>query len=417
MRRMKGFGFLIIIGVVLLIEYYAFTAFKFAIRNMRPPYKSLSMGAYAIITLGWFAMMLSFDYFRTATELNKGLRNFVIVYFMGLLIAKLLIASVLLIDDARRLIYLLVSAFYSKETTPVAVQNGITRSEFLTKFALLFGGTIFGTMLYGMTNRYNYNLKKIKLAFDHLPAAFKGMKIVQISDIHSGSFNDVSAVQKGVEMIMNEKPDLILFTGDLVNNKSEEMHDYIDVFSKLNAPHGVFSIFGNHDYGDYVEWESAEAKVQNLEDLKKIHAQLGWRLMLDEHVAIEKDGEQIGLLGVQNISASRGFHSYGSLQKAHEGSDHYPFRILMSHDPSHWDAETTQKYKNIDLTLSGHTHGMQFGVEIPWLKWSPIQYVYKRWAGLYQKDNQYLYVNRGYGFLGYPGRVGVLPEITVIELV
>ena len=416
MRKMQGFGFVIVILVVLLIEYYAFSAFKFAVRNMKLPYRQITLGVYGLLTVIWFAMLFSFDYFRTA-DMNKGLRNVVIVYFMGLLLSKILIAVFLLLDDGRRLVYYLIGLFYSKESTPLSVQSGMTRSEFLTKFALLFGGTVFGTMLYGMSNRYNYNIKKLKLAFGHLPKAFKGLKIIQISDIHSGSFNDVAAVQKGVDMILAEKPDLILFTGDLVNNKSDEMEDYISVFSKLKAPLGVYSIFGNHDYGDYVHWESEEAKRLNLETLKGIHEQLGWRLLLDEHVAIEKEGEQFGLIGVENISASRGFHSYGNLHNAYQGAEQYPFKILMSHDPSHWDSETTNSFKDIDLTLSGHTHGMQFGVEIPWLKWSPIQYAYKRWAGLYQKENQYLYVNRGYGFLGYPGRVGILPEITLIELV
>ncbi len=416
MRRMQGLGFIILIAVVLLIEYYAFTAFRFAIRTMKLPYKNISTGVYIFMSVLWFAMLFSFDYFRTA-DVNKGLRNFVIVYFVGMLLSKLVIASFLLLDDARRLVYYIIGLFYTKNMTPVAVQDGMTRSEFITKFALLFGGTIFGTLLYGMSNRYNYHLKKVKLSFAHLPNAFKGLKIIQISDIHSGSFNDIAAVRKGVDMILMEKPDLVLFTGDLVNNKSEEMTDYIDVFSKLTAPLGVYSILGNHDYGDYEQWESEDAKHKNLETLKGIHAQMGWRLLLDEHVAIEKDGEHIGLIGVENISASRGFHSYGNLKNAYDGADHYPFKILMSHDPSHWDNETTQSFKNIDLTLSGHTHGMQFGVEIPWLKWSPIQYAYKRWAGLYQKENQYLYVNRGYGFLGYPGRVGILPEITVIEFV
>ncbi|GBL34940.1 uncharacterized metallophosphoesterase aq_1054 [Filimonas sp.] len=412
---MQGVGFVVVIIIVLLIEYYAFTAFRFAVRNMKIPYRQITLGLYWLLTAVWFGMLFSMDYFRTV-DMNKGLRNFVIVFFMGLLLSKILIAIFLLLDDARRLVYYLIGLFYAKGTTPLTVQSGMTRSEFITKFALLFGGTVFGTMLYGMSNRYNYHLNKINLAFDHLPKAFKGMKIIQISDIHSGSFNNVEAVKKGVDMILAEKPDLILFTGDLVNNKSDEMHDYIDVFSKLSAPLGVFSIFGNHDYGDYVQWESVEAKQQNLEDLKRIHAQLGWRLLLDEHVAIKKDGEQFGLIGVENISGSRGFHTYGNLQNAYQGADQYPFKILMSHDPSHWDSETTDAFKDIDLTLSGHTHGMQFGVEIPWLKWSPIQYAYKRWAGIYQKGSQYLYVNRGFGFLGYPGRVGILPEITVIEL-
>ena len=418
MRRINGLGLVFMIGIILLIEYYAFTAFKFAIKNVRPSYKNLAIGLYVFSSILWFLMFFAFDYIRTA-DANKSVRSFVIIYFMGLLISKVLIASILLIDDLRRFVYLIISSFYSKQTTPLAIQDGMTRSAFLTKFAILFGGSVFATMLYGMTNRYNYNLKKIKIAFANLPSAFKGLKIIQISDIHSGSFNDLKAVEKGVELIMAQNPDLILFTGDLVNNKSDEMNDYIDVFSKLSAPFGVYSIFGNHDYGDYIsiqDWGGEDAKKQNLTNLKEIHAKMGWRLLLDEHIAIEKDGEHIGLIGVENISASRGFHSYGNLQNAYKGAEKYPFKILMSHDPSHWDHETTQAFKDIDLTLSGHTHGMQFGVEIPWLKWSPVQYVYKRWAGLYKKDEQYLYVNRGYGFLGYPGRVGILPEITLIEL-
>lgn len=411
---MNGLGLVIVVAVVLLIEYYAFHALKFAVRNLRPSYRNLSLGIYIVFTVLWFAMLLSFDYFRTADDMNRTLRSLVIVFFMGFLLSKLLISSILILDDVRRLGYYIVGLFFPKDQTPAGVVEGMTRSAFITRFALLFGGTVFGTMLYGMSNRYNYSIRKIKLAFDHLPKAFRGLRVVQLSDIHSGSFTDPAAVMKGVEMVMAQKPDLILFTGDLVNNKSDEMHDYISIFSTLNAPLGVYSILGNHDYGDYVQWNSQADKQANLDALKAIHAQMGWRLMLDEHAVIEKDGEAIALIGVENISA-KGFHSYGNLAKAYAGAEKFPFKILMSHDPSHWDHETTVAFNDIDLTLSGHTHGMQFGVEIPWLKWSPIQYAYNRWAGLYQKNRQYLYVNRGFGFLGYPGRVGILPEITVID--
>ena len=242
------------------------------------------------------------------------------------------------------------------------------------------------------------------------------MKVVHISDIHSGSFTDKRAVTKGVEKILNEKPDLILFTGDLVNDRSHEMDDFIDIFRELKAPMGVYSILGNHDYGDYTQWDSPEEKQANLERLKKVHADLGWRLMLDENTQLERNGERISLLGVQNISG-KNFRSYGNLSKAYDGVDDSHFKILMSHDPSHWDAEVRKKYPGIDLMLSGHTHGFQFGVEIPGFKWSPVQYVYKQWAGHYVEGNQQLYINRGFGFIGYPGRVGILPEITVIELV
>jgi predicted MPP superfamily phosphohydrolase len=281
---------------------------------------------------------------------------------------------------------------------------------------MIMGGGLFGTLIYGFGNKYNYEVKRIKLNYDNLPLAFKGLKIVHISDIHSGSFTDKKAVMKGVDKIIKEKPDLILFTGDLVNNHADEMIDYMDVFNKLNAPLGVYSTLGNHDYGDYIAWENEEDKKANLEKLKQTHSSLGWRLLMNEHIVLEKEGDKIAVIGIENWSSKAQFHKYGDLKKAYEGSHSHPFKILLSHDPSHWKAQVLEDYPDIDLVLSGHTHGMQFGVEIPGFKWSPVQYVYKEWSGLYEKANQKLYVNRGFGFLGYPGRVGILPEITVLEL-
>jgi uncharacterized protein len=223
-------------------------------------------------------------------------------------------------------------------------------------------------------------------------------------------------VERGIEKLMQLKPDLILFTGDLVNNTADEMNDYIHSFSKLNAPLGVYSVLGNHDYGDYVSWPTKEAKLKNLEDLKQVHAKLGWRLLMNEHVVLEKGEERIAVIGIENWSAKKRFPKYGDLSKAYAGSEEIPFKILMSHDPSHWEAEVLPKYPDIQLMLAGHTHGMQFGVEIPGMKWSPVQYVYRQWAGLYHGNEQKLYVNRGFGFIGYPGRVGILPEITLFEL-
>jgi uncharacterized protein len=270
--------------------------------------------------------------------------------------------------------------------------------------------------MYGFNNKYRYQVNRVPLSFDNLPPSFKGLKIVHISDIHSGSFMDKQAVLKGVEKIIKEQPDLILFTGDLVNDRAVEMNEYIEVFSRLTAPLGVYSILGNHDYGDYVRWESQDSKRANLQQLKTVHGQLGWRLLINEHVVLEKNGEKIVLLGIENWSAKGNFAKYGKLQEAYAGAEQYPFKILMSHDPSHWDGEVITGYKDIDLMLSGHTHGMQFGVELPGFRWSPVQYMYKQWAGLYQNERQKLYINRGFGFIGYPGRVGILPEITVIEL-
>ena len=216
-------------------------------------------------------------------------------------------------------------------------------------------------------------------------------------------------------MILREKPDLILFTGDLVNDRHEEMFDYKDIFSKLNAPMGVFSTLGNHDYGDYMSWPSDSAKKQNLESLKQLQKGMGWRLLMNEHVLFERDGEKIALLGIENFGAKGRFPKYGRMQDAYPGTENIPFKILMSHDPSHWDYQVKKEYKDIDLMLSGHTHGMQFGLENPYFKWSPVQWMYKQWAGLYEDGKQKLYVNRGFGFIGYPGRVGIMPEITVLE--
>lgn len=415
MRRMNGIGAVIFIAVLLLIEYYAFSALKFAVRSAKPVTRTWILGVYAIVSLLWLATLVSFPMIRTA-EMSQSLRNVLISFAMGFLIAKLAVALILGIDDIRRFLYSLAGLFFPQHEIPVQVMKGMSRSQFFNRAALLFGGSLFGVLLYGMSNRYNYQVKKIKLAFDNLPHPFKGLKIVQISDIHSGSLNNLAGVRKGIDLIMAQKPDIIFFTGDLVNNKSEEMDNHMDVFSALKAPMGVYSILGNHDYGDYVEWESEASKQANLNRLKSIHQQLGWRLLLNEHIVLEREGQQIGVIGVENISSKR-FHSYGDLAKAYQGSEALPFKILLSHDPSHWDGETNQKFQDIDLTLSGHTHGMQFGVDIPGLKWSPVQYFYKQWAGIYQQGKQFLYVNRGFGFLGYPGRVGIMPEITVIHLV
>ncbi|MBK8146194.1 MAG: metallophosphoesterase [Bacteroidetes bacterium] len=415
MRRFQGLSLVILLVVVAMVEYYTFSAIKFATRALKPNTRYIIYGIYIAITIAWFSMFVMMPMMRQP-EFNKILRNFMVSFAMGILITKIMIALILFLDDLRRVGFHVAALLYGNQHTPQLVQNGMSRSQFINSMALLVGGTLFSTMLYGMSNRYNYNLKKLKLTFGNLPAAFRGLKIIHISDIHSGSFTNTAAVQKGIDMINAQKPDVVFFTGDLVNNRSDEMYEYMDTFKQISAPMGVYSIFGNHDYGDYVDWKSEADKAENLELLKKIHAKLGWRLLLDENIALERNGAQIGLIGVQNTSFKNRFHTYGDMKKAYIGAESMPFKILLSHDPSHWDGEINTKYTDVDLTLSGHTHGFQFGVDIPWLKWSPVQYIYKQWAGLYQQGEQYLYINRGFGFLGYPGRVGMLPEITLIEL-
>jgi uncharacterized protein len=410
-------GVIIFISIMLLLDTYVFQAIKSVSQALSPKAKTIIYSVYWGLTAIAIISFLLFVY-TEQDFLGKKVRTYLFATVIGLFLAKVTAVTFFLIDDIRRALqWGYTKLFLPNKPATDMVSNGITRSAFLNWLGLAAGSALFGSLLYGFSNKYNYDLKRLQLSFENLPNAFKGLKIVHISDIHSGSFTDKKAVLHGVEKILKEKPDLILFTGDLVNDRAVEMEEYMEVFSLLKAPMGVYSIFGNHDYGDYVQWpHNGITKEQNLENLKKVHADLGWRLLMNEHVALEKDGEQIALLGIENWSNKARFPKHGRMDLAHPGTEKYPFKILMSHDPSHWDAEVKTKYPDIDLMLSGHTHGMQFGLEIPGFKWSPVQYMYKQWAGVYKDGKQQLNVNRGFGFIGYPGRVGVLPEISVIEL-
>jgi predicted MPP superfamily phosphohydrolase len=289
------------------------------------------------------------------------------------------------------------------------------RRKFISEVAVLVAAIPFSSFFYAMLKgKYDYRLHKTTLYFDDLPEAFDGFTITQLSDIHSGSFDNVAAMQKGIDMARAQKSDLFVFTGDLVNNAAVEIEPYLDRFGSIKAPYGQFSILGNHDYGDYIEWKSPEAKAANLETLKQHHKTLGYRLLLNENVTIEKGGQKISLIGVQNWG--RGFIQMGDLNKALQGVPKDAFKVLLSHDPTHWEDHVRYNPANIHLTLSGHTHGAQFGVEIPGFKWSPVKYRYLDWAGLANHNQRYLYVNRGFGFLAFSGRLGIWPEVTVIEL-
>jgi hypothetical protein len=408
----------VFIGFMVLLDLYFFQALKTITQNINGKARLFIFISYWTVSVSAIVVLLILPYLHFEQQ-NKLFRNTLFACIAGLFFAKLIASTIFLVDDVRRGIQWVAGKIFFSNTEGEALQAGekISRSLFLSWTGILMGGGLFGSLLYGFGNKYRYQLRRIRLVFEKLPASFKGVKIVHISDIHSGSFTDKDAVRRGVEIVMNENPDLVLFTGDLVNNRADEMDDYMDVFSKIKAPMGVFSILGNHDYGDYTSWNSEEEKKANLKRLKQIHAEMGWRLLLDENAVLEKNGEAIALIGVQNISGKARFKSYGNMTRAYRGVDPSHFKILMSHDPSHWDAEVRKFYTDIDLMLSGHTHGMQFGVEIPGFKWSPVQYVYKQWAGHYKEGVQQLYVNRGFGFIGYPGRVGILPEISVIEFV
>ena len=318
--------------------------------------------------------------------LGKKVRTYLFAMIIGLFLAKITALVFFLVDDLRRGIQWLAGRLFFNNTDMDGMSgDGISRSTFLSWLGIAAGTTLFGSLLYGFTNQYKYQIKRVKLSFDNLPNAFKGLRIVHISDIHSGSFMDKQAVQHGVEMIMKENADLILFTGDLVNDKATEMENYMDVFDKLKAPMGVFSTLGNHDYGDYVQWPiNGLSKEQNLINLQKIHADLGWKLLMNEHVVLEKNAEQIALIGIENWSSKAVFLNMAVWTLRMQAQKNILLKILMSHDPSHWDAQVKPQYADVDLMLSGHTHGMQFGVELPGFKWSPVQYMYPQWAGLYE---------------------------------
>ena len=409
---------LIFFGIILIIEIYFLQAVKTITIDYSPQKRKIIQGiAYGLLAFSLIVGLVSLVY--PPPNWNHHLR-FIISFVLILVVCKLFGCVFLLLDDIIRLFRWIFSLFSTKQ--PEAFAEGtqtISRLKFLSYTAMTFTIIPAFSFLYGMVRGgYKFRVHTVKVKSPNLPDAFNGFKIVQVSDIHSGSFMSTEPLVKAFNIVLEQKPDIIFFTGDLVNNEVTETKEHLQTYKMLKAPYGVYSTLGNHDYGDYKQWDSADAKKQNLENLKDVHAQSGWRLLMNEHVPIEKDGQKIALLGIENWGGHGGFPKYGKLENAFAGTDVYPYKILLSHDPSHWDVQVSQedKYKSIDLTLSGHTHGMQFGIEIPGIKWSPIQYMYKHWAGLYKQDNQYLYVSRGIGFIGYPGRIGIWPEITVIEL-
>jgi predicted MPP superfamily phosphohydrolase len=415
---MRSSGMIWVILVFLLIlDLYVFQALRHVTQAWSVRSRQTMLIGFWVISIG-VAVVFVFMPQLGANNWPKTVRSYVFATIVGLFFSKLIASVFFLVDDVRRGVQFTAGKVIPKaKAASEENDQGISRSAFLSWLGLAAGSALFGTFMYGFTNKYNYSVKRHRLSYGNLPAAFKGLRILQISDIHSGSFTDPIAVQKGVDRIQQLNPDIILFTGDLVNDRAVEMEPYKEIFSQLKAPLGVYSVLGNHDYGDYFQWESRAAKEKNLADLIQLHADMGWRLLMNEHVVLEREGEKIALIGIENWGAKANFPKYGNLSNAYKGAAEYPFKILMSHDPSHWDAEVRQTYPDIDLTLSGHTHGMQFGVELPGFKWSPVQYIYKQWAGLYETERQKLYVNRGFGFIGYPGRVGILPEITILELV
>lgn len=405
----------IFLALLLILDWYVFQAIRTVTAGLPVKSRLVWHTLYWSITVLSISLVILLPYFFSKPGPHYA-RSILFALVAGLFFAKLIASLFFLTDDLRRVVQWLGYQVLPKNKNAGSGEVLFSRSVFLSWAGLLAGAGLFSALSYGINNRYRYQLRKLRLTFPTLPAAFDGLKIVQLSDIHAGSFTDPLAVEKGIQLILDQAPDLILFTGDLVNNLASEMDEYWPLFAKLKAPMGVYSITGNHDYADYVQWESPAQKIANFEKLKAVHAKMGWQLLMNEHVVVTRNQSSIGIIGIENWSAKSRFPKYGNFKKAFAGAEQIPFSILLSHDPSHWRAEILEQYPSVALTLSGHTHGMQFGFEIPGLQWSPVQYVYSEWAGVYKQATQTLYVNRGFGFIGYPGRVGILPEITVIEL-
>ncbi|NNM24007.1 MAG: metallophosphoesterase [Flavobacteriaceae bacterium] len=399
---------LIFILIFIAVDIYAFQAVRTVTNN-----KWIHL-IYAIISIG---ALFSFIYYINVGESIRTMttgRMFSFGVITATFVPKLFVLVIVLFgEDLVRLSVGLFSKIAgSSESFYIP-----SRRKFVSTIALGIAAVPFAGLLYGMfKGKYNYKVLSYELEFDELPDAFDGYKITQISDIHSGSFDSAKKVKYGVDLINEQQSDLVLFTGDLVNNLTDEMYPWKGIFSRLKARDGVFSVLGNHDYGDYIPWDSEELKAENLERLKTLQKEMGWDLLLNENRTIERDGQSLKLIGVENWGMGR-FKKSGDLERAVEGIASTDFKILMSHDPSHWRAQVVPHRHHFHLTLSGHTHGMQFGVEIPgFIRWSPVKYRYEEWAGIYERAGEFLNVNRGFGFIGYPGRVGIWPEVTVIKL-
>jgi predicted MPP superfamily phosphohydrolase len=391
---------------IIIVQWYAFQAIKTITQNKF--WWAIYALVVGIILGGVLWQTLNFD--RTVGWTP------IVAYSLGMFVAllsgQLLMICLLFLEDLSRGASSLLHFFTSDQKIHFP-----QRRKFVSQMAIALGAIPFSSLLYGMyKGRYNYRVLNYTLEYENLPDGFDGFQITQISDLHCGSFDNTKKVAYGLDLIDKQKSDLVLFTGDMVNNKANEARPWVEFIAKIKAPYGKFSVLGNHDYGDYSDWENEAGKKQNMEEMYQIHQDMGFDLLLNESRYIEKNGDRIALVGVENWGAGR-FKKAGDLEKSISKIEPNDFKILLSHDPSHWEAEVIPHAYPFHLTLSGHTHGFQFGIEIPgWIKWSPIQWRYKQWAGIYENKEQKLNVNRGFGYLAYPGRVGIWPEITVITL-
>ncbi len=413
--REQALNITLIVTILLLIDLYVLHGIRGAFKKWKLPHSGDFTFFY------WFISILLITGLLLAVYINLGvgIRAATLMAFFLIFLGKISFLPFLMIDDLRRMLVLRRNRLKrkSEDISIPPQEHAIPRSEFLMKAGLLAGAIPLAAIKISMPKGlYDYHVKYQTMYLPNLPKAFDGIKLGQVSDIHSGSFYNKKAVLGGVEMLLKEKPDFIFFTGDLVNGQSSEMNDYQDIFSKVKAPLGVYSSLGNHDYGDYGTWPSIADKKKDHQDLMATHKNMGWNLLLNEHRRLKVNGEEIGILGVENWGELSMFPKYGRMDLTTKNTDDLPVKLLLSHDPSHWRGEVLPQYPQIDAMFSGHTHGMQFGVRTEHFQWSPIEYVYKEWAGHYQEGKQQLYVNVGYGFVGLAGRVGILPEITIFTL-
>ncbi|MGB5236703.1 MAG: metallophosphoesterase [Flavobacteriaceae bacterium] len=399
---------IVFVIIYLIMGFYTLQALKTATRF---PWVYYVFMALSIVVLGNF--IYQFTWSGDPGRVLSKPKSYAFGFLIAMLTFNIITIFFLFSEDIFRFISAVYSRFYGRDQ-----EFGLpTRRRFLSLMAMGIAAVPFSALLYGMyRGKYNFKVLKYNLEFDDLPPSFDGYQITQISDIHSGSFDNRKKIAYAIDLINRQKSDVIFFTGDMVNNKSEEMRPWTGLFSKLEAPDGKFSILGNHDYGDYIPWPTEELKRENLRDLKEMQHEMGFDLLLNESRYLNKGEDKLALIGVENWGRG-GFKKAGNLAKASSDIDSDDFKILLSHDPSHWEDKVVPDEVHYHLTLSGHTHGMQFGIEIPGIvKWSPVKWRYKYWAGIYEEMGQYINVNRGFGFIGYPGRVGIWPEITVITL-
>ncbi|MCK5469911.1 MAG: metallophosphoesterase [Cyclobacteriaceae bacterium] len=399
----------------IIIDLYIYQAIKVSIQGLSWPWrKGIIVGFWTLTAFSIISVLLINT--MAADFFSRDVKRFIVTGIVMLYFSKVFGVLTLLIDDVFRAGQWVVSKFVTHNSPENPSGDGITRSAFLSKASLIAVAAPLTTFGIGIASgAHNYRVRRKTIHLPNLPSSFDGIQIGQLSDIHSGSFFSRSGVKRGIDLLLGEKPDVVFFTGDLVNDEAGEVAKYKDIFSKVKAPLGVYSTLGNHDYGDYRSWNNINEKKKNLADLIQTHKEMGWDILLNENRTLKINGDEIAIIGIENWGAGR-FQKYGDLEKAYQGTEEKPVKLLLSHDPSHWDAQVRPQYNDIDVMFAGHTHGFQFGVEIGDFKWSPSQYIYKQWADLHQEGNQYLYVNRGFGFIGYPGRIGILPEITIIEL-